>query len=200
MKRVKVAVLSGRELSNLRAKVAIDGIALAGEHGGDLLLPGGDRRGLDLQPAERAVLDAFARYADLLLAGTGGLVERKRLAVAAHTRRVDEKDQRRLEEALLGRARELAKGAGLDAIPGKRVIEMRAQGAAKDFGLARLRELFAPESFVVAIGDDRTDEDLFREAAKSGGLSVKVGPGETGAKHRLEGPREVAEFLALLAS
>src|ERR1700722_17659613 len=42
-RRARVAVVSGRALSDLRARVAIEGVAVAGEHGGDILLPGGER-------------------------------------------------------------------------------------------------------------------------------------------------------------
>lgn len=198
--RVRVAILSGRELSDLRARVAIEGVVLAGEHGGDILLPGSDRRGLELTPSERAGLDTYARYADLLLAGTGGEVERKRLAVAAHTRRVGDDGWRRLEDALLMRAREVGRTAGLDSVPGKRVVELRARGASKALGLARVRQLVAPDAYVVALGDDVTDEDLFKEAFKTGGVTIKVGDGETVARHRLKGPAEVAELLTRIGS
>jgi trehalose-phosphatase len=198
--RAAVAIVSGRELSDLQARVGLGGLALAGEHGGDLLLPGGERRGLELSVAQRDALGAFARFADLLLAGTGGEVERKRLGVAAHTRRVDECARRRFEEALLLRAREVAGPAELEVLQGKRVLELRARGASKGLGLRRLRELLAKDAYVVAIGDDLTDEELFREAAREGGRGVKVGAGETIARSRLAGPEEVARFLVGLVA
>ncbi|MBI3725138.1 trehalose-phosphatase, partial [bacterium] len=85
-----VAIVSGRALEDLRSRASVPGVALAGEHGADLLLPGGER--LELEPGARAkeVLERFARTADGILSGTGGHVERKRVSVAAHTRRVRE--------------------------------------------------------------------------------------------------------------
>ncbi len=196
--RVHVAVVSGRELSDLQARVGLRGITLAGEHGGDLLLPGGERQGLGLTDAQRNALEGFGRYAELLLAGTGGEVERKRLGVAAHTRRIEEGAQRRFEETLLFRARELAP-LGLDVLEGKRVIELRPGGASKGLGLRRIRELVAPTAYVLAIGDDQTDEELFREAIREGGHAVKVGMGETIAQSRVAGPEDVARLLEALA-
>jgi trehalose 6-phosphate phosphatase len=198
-RRAHVAVVSGRELSDLQARVGLRGITLAGEHGGDLLLPGGERQGLGLTDAQRNALEGFGRYAELLLAGTGGEVERKRLGVAAHTRRIEENAQRRFEETLLYRARELA-SAGLAVLEGKRVVELRPGGASKGEGLRRIRELVAPASYVLAIGDDQTDEELFREAIREGGRAVKVGLGDTIAQHRIAGPEEVARLLEALAS
>jgi trehalose 6-phosphate synthase/phosphatase len=197
--RAHVAIVSGRELSKLRARVALPGIALAGEHGGDLLLPSGERSALELSKGAREALDAFGRFADLLLAGTGGEVERKKLATAAHTRRI-EKDRDRLESVLLARGREIGATSGqVEAIPGRRVVELRAQGASKGLGLVRIKAALAPRAFVVALGDDRTDEDLFREVLRDGGMAVRVGAGETCARQRVEGPEAVARFLEALA-
>ena len=53
---------------------------------------------------------------------------------------------------------------------------------------------------LVAIGDDRTDEDLFRAVGKRG-LTVRVGrPGvRTAAEARLPSPAAVRRFLTDLA-
>jgi trehalose-phosphatase len=197
--RALVAVVSGRELSDLRARVAIEGVALAGEHGGDLLLPGGERREVELSPAGRQALDGFGRYADLLLAGTGGLVERKRLGIAAHVRNVVE-NAPKLEEQLLARAHEIGKGGLVQPVKGKKVVELRAAGASKAVGLERVRATLAPTAFVIALGDDETDEDLFRAALDASGMAVKVGDGPSYAPVSLEGPEQVAQFLAAIAA
>ena len=49
---------------------------------------------------------------------------------------------------------------------------------------------------VLAIGDDRTDEDLFA-AVPGDGITIRVGPGPTRARFRLE---SVAAVRALLRS
>jgi len=51
---------------------------------------------------------------------------------------------------------------------------------------------------VVAIGDDRTDEDLFASLPPEA-ITVRVGPGPTRARYRLEGTGAVREMLHLLA-
>ena len=51
---------------------------------------------------------------------------------------------------------------------------------------------------VVFAGDDRTDEEVFAMLDGSG-CSIRVGPGETVATHRLAGPPEVLRFLIALA-
>ncbi|MGZ3424062.1 MAG: trehalose-phosphatase, partial [Polyangiales bacterium] len=48
---------------------------------------------------------------------------------------------------------------------------------------------------IVAIGDDRTDEDLFA-AVPEGGITIHVGQAETDARFRLGSPVEVRKLLA----
>jgi trehalose 6-phosphate phosphatase len=50
---------------------------------------------------------------------------------------------------------------------------------------------------VVYFGDDVTDEFAFRRLGEDD-VSVKVGQGETAARHRVDGPEDVAEALRLL--
>jgi len=198
-RRTHVVIVSGRGLADLRARVTMPDVSLVGEHGGELLLSSGERHAIDLEPSARAALIAFERDATELLEETAGEVEAKRLAVAAHTRRVDPALVEAVEGALLERARERARAGLLEVLRGKCVVELRARGACKALGLARARALLAPASFVVSLGDDATDEDLFRESIQAGGLAIKVGDGVTVAHHRLAGPPEVARFLVKLA-
>jgi trehalose 6-phosphate synthase/phosphatase len=53
--------------------------------------------------------------------------------------------------------------------------------------------------FVVCLGDDVTDEDMFR-AVRGKGFGVKVGPGPTRAEYRLASQKEVLLFLRWISS
>lgn len=53
-------------------------------------------------------------------------------------------------------------------------------------------------AFVIAVGDDETDEDLFKSTNERGGISIKVGAGETCAQYRLESRDDVSRFLEML--
>ena len=50
---------------------------------------------------------------------------------------------------------------------------------------------------MLAIGDDRTDEDLFA-AVPADGITVRVGPGPTRARFRLESVAAVRSLLRSL--
>lgn len=77
---------------------------------------------------------------------------------------------------------------------GHLVSEMRPQ-TGWDKGKA-LRYLWSHlgNPFVVCIGDDVTDEDMFRALPKTG-ISIKVGKGNTRAQYRLVHQLEVARVL-----
>ena len=54
--------------------------------------------------------------------------------------------------------------------------------------------------FVIAFGDDKTDEDLCEMLTGENEYSVKVGKGNTSANYRLESVEEVLGFLKELES
>ena len=97
--RTPVAILSGRELEDVRKRVGIDGIVYAGSHGFDIA----GLRGVRRQEATKFLpaLDAAEKELREKLAGiAGALIERKRFSIAAHYRNVNESDFPELERAV----------------------------------------------------------------------------------------------------
>jgi trehalose 6-phosphate phosphatase len=112
----------------------------------------------------------------------GLLLERKTASVALHYRQRPELEAY-CAAAIEGVLREIP---GLSLIPGKMVFELKPPEVDK----GRAVEAFLAEPpfqgrVPVVIGDDRTDEYAFAVANQRGGVSVKIGEGETAAKHRL---------------
>lgn len=87
-------------------------------------------------------------------------------------------------------------GLGLIAERGHKILEIRLAGVHKGqvvhHWLDRSRW-----DFVLAAGDDTTDEDLF-QALPPSGISIKVGPGSTSARYRLSGPAAMVSLLSSL--
>ena len=84
----------------------------------------------------------------------------------------------------------------LDAIWGKKVVELRPAGLTKGTAVRRIAEAH-PDCVPVYLGDDVTDEDAFealqdmdREA-----VTIKIGDDDTRAAARLDGPDAVIEYL-----
>ena len=80
------------------------------------------------------------------------------------------------------------------------VVEVKPRAVSKGHALqAFMQEAPFRGRSPLVIGDDVTDEDAFVAAQALGGIGVKVGPGPTQARHRLEDPSAVLEWLAGLA-
>ena len=155
-----VGCVSGRRAAEARDLVGVEGIAYAGNHGLELLLPGDSEPRLDpsLEGREGAASEYLEQLdAEALLAG-GLRVEDKGPIQALHWRGAGD------EQAAAARAREIAAEAGkrgLEPRWGRKVLELRpAGGGGKD---AAVGALIGIGKFTAAIygGDDRTDLDAF---------------------------------------
>ncbi|ACI98816.1 trehalose-phosphatase [Rhodospirillum centenum] len=168
---VPVAIVSGRDLDDVRTRVGVEGLIYAGSHGFDIDAPSGrHRRGEDYRPA----LERAGSALEQALAGIpGALVERKRYAVAVHTRLVEEARKPEVADAVRSVA---ATEPQLRRTGGKELVELRPD-LPWDKGRAVLH-LIGTEglgaSFPVYVGDDLTDEDAFA-ALRDRGMGILVG-------------------------
>src|SRR3954453_449324 len=193
---VPVAVMSGRDLDDVRGRVLVDGIIYAGSHGFDIAGAGGLRR--ELGAAYLPMLDkAETELREALDEIPGAQLERKHFSVAAHYRNVNQQDAFRVALAMDAVA---ARHCELRRIDGKKVYELLPdidwnKGKAVRWLLETL-ELERGNTFPIFIGDDRTDEDAFSALAKRGvGILVSDQPDVTAASYWLKDPEEVECFL-----
>jgi trehalose 6-phosphate phosphatase len=190
-----VGCISGRRASEARELVGVDGIAYAGNHGLELLLPGEDSPRLD--PSLEGRADAAAVYLEGVdgdRLGVAGLRrEDKGPIQALHWRGADD------ERAAEARAQEIAAGAGkagLEPRWGRKVMELRpAGGGGKEAAVGALIGTGEIDAAIYA-GDDRTDIDAFRrlkELCDEGRLRACVCVGVTSE----EAPVELADAADL---
>ncbi len=186
-----VGAVSGRRAADARRLVGLDGIAYAGNHGLELLLPGEDEPRPDpsLGGREADAADFVAALAPGRLEETGLRVEDKGPIQALHWRGAAAEG--RAESTARTIAAEAGR-AGLEARWGRKVLELRpVGGGGKDAAVA---SLLADDGLdrVVFAGDDRTDVDAFQrlgELRDAGELAVAVRVGVVSP----EGPPEIAE-------
>jgi trehalose-phosphatase len=195
-----VAILSGRELEDVRKRVDIDGIVYAGSHGFDIAGP----RRLRRQEATKFLptLDVAEKELREKLAGiAGALIERKRFSIATHYRNVNERDFPKLQFAVSEVA---ARHRDLRRMDGKKVYELLPdtdwdKGKAVLWLLENLGSAYGKVR-PIYIGDDRTDEDAFRALRQCGtGILVSEQPRPTAASYSLKDSAEVERFLRELA-
>ena len=198
VRRLRLAVISGRSLEDLQSMLPIRDLWMAGSHGAEIL-PGGKPQPVVL--AGESLRDLFVRLTEDVKTAVGNipgiLVERKPFALAMHYRAADAESaaiaRQRFRTAVLG-SRE---GRLLRISRNKCVLEAIPRSVSKAAAVRYLLETFdlTPEESMY-IGDDRTDEDAF-EYLFPGGITVKVAeaPRPTVARFRL---RRHVRVLALL--
>lgn len=192
MPHTTVAVVSGRSLEVLHQLTGLAGTAhLVGSHGMEF----DSEFEASLSDHERSRLAEINRRAALLLPRYEGLeVEQKPASTAVHYRHVTEEHR----PAVLA---EIASGPsaveGSHVTTGKMVVEIAAVRTSKGDALDRLRRQ-DDAGAVVFLGDDVTDEDAFVRLSGRD-VGVKVGPGQSAARLRIEDTGAVARFLELLA-
>jgi trehalose 6-phosphate phosphatase len=203
-----VAVVSGRSLGRLSTLLGSVGpVALVGSHGAEVQVPAAageaDADALDAGgglDAEEKELLAGVRDAvsGIVRAHPGTTLEEKPAAVVLHTRRADRATALAATgAALLGPAR----WDGVHTLAGKEVVELAVTDVTKGGALRRLRAgLGLDRGGVLYAGDDTTDELAFAALDDDAGdLTVKVGAGPTGARHRVDGPDALADLLVDLS-
>lgn len=199
---VHVAVLSGRTAADVAARVRVGNVTYLGNHGMErAFLP---RRGRPETIAPTIDSDAHGaghlaeRLADelpRLVPDAWLVVERKPPAVAFHYRQAA--DVAGAGERVRAAADRLDPDGVLERFPGRRVLELRPQGAvAKGDALRTLLDELRPRS-VFMLGDDVSDAMAFRvlrearDAGDTDGIAVAV-------QARAEVPPEVVEAADLV--
>lgn len=183
---VSVGVLSGRIRRELVERFDHPDLILVGEHGHDR----GDTGPDGLVPLNGLIDDLTG----LVAAAPGSRLEVKSGSVALHTRAV----KGNVADVLTDRARGLADGhPGIAVTEGKKVIEFSVTGTDKGAALLELGNDQGVDR-ILYVGDDVTDENGFAALDPSKDLTVKVGPGDTNAAHRVTDPKAVVELIETL--
>ena len=199
-----VAIVSGRGLDDVRARVREDRAFFAGNHGFEIEGPGVRHRVDEaerLRPELRMLTERLRHELEDI---RGAEIEDKGITLSVHYRRVDnEEDAERLRRVT---ERE-AERSGIRATHGKRVVELRPpfdwhKGRAVEFLIDTLAR--GDRLYPVFIGDDVTDEDAFRAVQSRGGLAIVVSGADpsrrTVADARVDSPEQLVPLLEGIAS
>ncbi|UYL10766.1 bifunctional alpha,alpha-trehalose-phosphate synthase (UDP-forming)/trehalose-phosphatase [Bdellovibrio sp. SKB1291214] len=196
-KKCDLYILSGRNREFLDAQFAGLNLNLSAEHGAFVKLAGRDwntRISSDINswyPHVEKIMSDYAEKVPL------SFVERKNASLvwhfrlsppdfaAYHSKKMD-------EELQLGMSNQ-----PVTINMGKMIVEAKALECNKGNFVRWLQQRYR-DTHILAVGDDRTDEDMFAAVADVG-LSVKVGDGVTIAQYRLKDQKEVVSWLRNLA-
>ncbi len=200
-----VAVLSGRDLADVRARIGLPGIWYAGSHGFELTGPdGAHHQNAQAAASLPALGQAAAELRDQLGEIAGVVVERKRFGVAVHYRNA----ARDRVAQVIAAVRAAGRRAELAVTTGREVIELRPnvdwdKGKTLRWLLGQVDGAGPDRLLPVYLGDDITDEDAF-DAVRDDGVPIVVrhsddGDRATAARYALDSPRAVVAFTEQLA-
>jgi trehalose 6-phosphate synthase/phosphatase len=178
--RNQVVIISGRPRADLEGWFDWLPAGLVAEHGVWLRPCGGAWRLLKPMTAEwkERVRPILQLYVDRL---PGALLEEKDYSLALHYRRADPEQASVRAKELLDDLADYTRNIDLQALEGSKVVEVRVSGANKGAAAAEWLAGQTPD-FILGIGDDWTDEDLFRALPPSA-FSVRVGVANTAANY-----------------
>ncbi len=150
---------------------------------------------VDWKPDVKRILDETAASTP------GTLVEEKTASMAWHWRRAEPELGAARMESLSRRLDDELRGSSAEIVFGKKMIEVRSRGVSKAGVLARLQAqgIVTAATAVVAMGDDRTDEECFA-ALPAEGVAIGVGFRATAARYRVATPRAARALLATIAN
>jgi trehalose 6-phosphate phosphatase len=201
-----VAILSGRDLADVRERIGLPGLWYAGSHGFELTGPDGTHHQNPEAAASIPVLTgAAADLADQLGHIPGVVVEHKRFGVAVHYRNAARDRVGEVAAAV----RTAGQRTALRVTTGREVIELRPnmdwdKGKTLHWVLDYIRDNEGAGPLLpIYLGDDITDEDAF-DAVDDDGIAILVrhsddGDRATAARYALDDPDRVREFTERLA-
>ena len=194
-----IAVLSGRDVEDVRRLVNVQGIVYAGSHGFDIVDASGTRqnnpRWLSFLPS----LDKAEKKLRETMKGIPGvIIDRKLYAIAVHYRKVEDSMVAKVRERFDKVSSSITR---LRKSEGKKVFELLPdvewnKGAAL-LSLLKMLGFEGQDVTPIFIGDDLTDETAFK-AIRENGIGILVGEEDkpdTFARYSLHNPIEVRSFL-----
>ncbi|WP_322105088.1 trehalose-phosphatase [Paraburkholderia sp. J41] len=191
-----VAIVSGRGIESIDTFLGMPDLPIAGLHGAERRDANGDMQRIGFH--DQRLLHMEQVLAEVVRTHAGMLLEIKGAALALHYRNAPE------HEGVARAATERLAAEFADAYvlqPGKMVYEIKPKDVDKGRALRAFLDEppFAGRRPVFA-GDDLTDEKGFAVVNEKGGVSIKVGGGDTIANTRVESVEALLGWLAALVA
>jgi len=193
--RNAITIISGRKKEVLGRWLESVPIRLVAEHGVWIKEPGGDwslSKPINNSWKE-SILPILQLYADRL---PGSFVEEKEYSVVWHYRGADPEHSESLAGDLMDTLMGFTANIDAQVLRGNKIIEVRSMGVTKGT-IGEELIMRSNHDFVLFVGDDWTDEDLFK-VMPGDAFSVKVGMARTHARFMVQSVRDVLELLNTL--
>lgn len=192
--KYSIAIISGRDVQDIKSRIGIEGIFYSGSHGFDIEGPSGLKKEISdakkFLPLLRSIKEDLRKIAKKF---PGSEIEEKKFSIAIHYRNVGEPIKENFKTCV---QTILQNYNGLKLKKGKEVFDLSPNlDWHKGKAVLWLQSHVFTNHFLIYIGDDLTDEDAF-EMLGHQGIGIVVGqPADTKASYMLKDTNEVQSFL-----
>ena len=206
-----IGIISARSLEDISARVGIDGLLYAGNHGLEIRGPQLEFVHAEALKIKGSVDQVYLQLKEKLAVHPGAFAEHKGLSLTVHYRLVDDEGIEAVKDTVDKTVRPAVEIGDLVVSPGKMALEIRPniswdKGSTISAIVAAIgtepadSNPPARERLVMYFGDDLPDEAGFGVAQDTGGMGIFVGTSEqpTRAHYRLDSPQQVGETLQLM--
>jgi trehalose 6-phosphate synthase/phosphatase len=191
----EVCIVSGRPRPALEEWFDGIPVVLAAEHGAWVKYNGEwSQQQISLHEHKKTILPILEHYAERT---PGARIEQKDFALVWHYRGVPTELAYARNASLRYELGQVLAGTDISVHGGNKIIEIKPRNVHKGAVAEDLLALY-PSDFVLCIGDDYTDEDMFR-ALPEEAYSIKVGLGETSARYQVASIQRVLRLLQKLS-
>ncbi|HEX8659841.1 MAG TPA: bifunctional alpha,alpha-trehalose-phosphate synthase (UDP-forming)/trehalose-phosphatase [Hymenobacter sp.] len=193
----RVVIISGRDRTTLEQWLGDLPLDFVAEHGVWLRRAGEEWRlfqelRADWKRELRPMLELYVRRT------AGSFIEEKDYSLVWHYRRADAELGAMRARDLMSHLTFITSNTDLQVLEGNKIIEIKNNGINKGAAASRWLASEQPD-FVLAVGDDRTDEDTFG-AMPPEAYTVKVGGAPRSlARYSIAGSAEIRQLLHRLA-
>jgi len=192
-----IVIVSGRRHTTLEEWFGKMKVDLVGEHGIWNKTQRGnweDIKGLQTE-WKKDMMNMLNNYTERT---PGSFIEEKPYSLVWHYRRADRELGEMRATELMNNLLYMVADKGLTLLAGNKVVEIKPTEANK--GKTAIHYLRKQHyDFVIAIGDDATDEDMFK-AIKDEAITIKVNNNTSAAKYYLKDYKEVRSLLKSFSS
>ncbi|MBI4250021.1 trehalose-phosphatase [Candidatus Uhrbacteria bacterium] len=196
-------IVSGRSVADVKKKIGIANVTYVGNHGMEWEM-GGRRKTIPLpRTIKQAIGKAKQKLRIIQKKFPGILIEDKQLAVALHYRGIRKTDAKSFQTQTASLLGELTRDEHLKIGKGKKVFELLPNIAWNKGFFVRMMVKTELKNMaqkdIIYIGDDQTDEDVFRILPKA--LTIRVGKNKkSAARYYVRSLQSVYQILTMLVS
>ncbi|HYF02260.1 MAG TPA: bifunctional alpha,alpha-trehalose-phosphate synthase (UDP-forming)/trehalose-phosphatase [Patescibacteria group bacterium] len=188
----EVVIISGRDAVTLESWLGHLNLNFVAEHGVYMKYRDSDWEeqttvSPDWKNEVRPMLETYVTRC------AGSLMEEKKHTLSWHYRNAHPELGFVRSREMLNNLLQLISNKPVQVIDGNKVIEVRLSGLDKGMMARKILNRIQPD-FALCIGDDTTDEDMFK-AVNDQAYTIKIGTGTTAAQYNIHTQSEVLPFL-----